>query len=551
MRDLMHTLQGSDLGFLRIVANAWGIELTAPDARTALPLLEQAMLDAELVEEVIQSLPPNARQALQALLHEEGRMLWAQFSRRYGEVRVMGPGKRDRERPDLKPTSPTEVLWYRALIGRAFLNAEPEPQEYAYIPEEFLEFLAPLQEDDELPLGRPASPNESAVPVRAGDQILDHACTLLAALRLSLPLEKLDTNGWIMPAFTLKALLSSAGLIDSFNQPIPEAVRAFLAAPRGKALVMLSQAWLESTNFNELLLMPGLVAEGEWVNHPLEARKAILTWLSHLPLQPTPPGALWWNLDSFVAGIKEHAPDFQRPGGDYDSWFLRKMDDTTYLRGFGAWDEVDGALVRYLITGPLHWLGWMDLAMPAPGAAPSAFRFSAWAAALWHGEAPAGMSEEKEKLRISSEGVITAPRLLPRAARYQLARFCAWEDGNAEEPPLGMIYRYRLTPSSLEAARKQALRPAHLVTLLRNHAGGPIPPSLLQGLERWEKFGAQANFQKASLLRVSSPEVLTALGKSRAARQILEVLTPTTALIRPGGEAAVQAALAEMGYFSE
>jgi hypothetical protein len=57
--------------------------------------------------------------------------------------------------------------------------------------------------------------------------------------------------------------------------------------------------------------------------------------------------------------------------------------------------------------------------------------------------------------------------------------------------------------------------------------------------------------QKASLLRVSSPDVLAALGKSRAARQILEVLTPTTALLRPGGEAAIQAALAELGYFSD
>jgi hypothetical protein len=545
MRDLMHTLQGSDLGFLRIVANAWGIELNAPDAHAALPVLEQAMLDARLIEEVLEVLPANARQALQALLQSEGRMLWAQFSRRYGEVRVMGAGKRDRERPDLKPASPAEVLWYRALIGRAFLNAEPEPQEYAYIPEEFLEFLAPLQNSEELPLGRPASPSESAIPLRASDIILDHACTLLAALRLSLPLESLDSSTWNIPITTLRALLYSANLIDISGQPIPDAVRVFLGASRGQALAMLSQAWQASSNFNELLLLPGLVAEGEWSNHPLEARKTILNWLSHLPPQP------WWQLDSFIAGIKEHAPDFQRPAGDYDSWFLRKPESQTFLRGFGAWDEVDGALVRYLVTGPLHWLGWVDLALSAPGEPPTVFRFSAWGGALWHGQAPAGLAEEKEKLRISPEGLINAPRLLPRAARYQLARFCTWDSSSAEKSHTGIIYRYHLSPTSLEAARQQALRPAHLVTLLRKHSSGPIPPNLLQALERWEKFGAQANLQKASLLRVSSPDVLAALGKSRAARQILEVLTPTTALLRPGGEAAIQAALAELGYFSD
>ncbi|HZU86027.1 MAG TPA: helicase-associated domain-containing protein [Anaerolineaceae bacterium] len=539
MRDLMHTLQGSDLGFLRIVANAWGIELNAPDAYTALPILEQAMLDAELIEELVEVLPPNARQALQALLQSEGRMPWAQFSRRYGNVRVMGSGKRDRERPDLKPTSPAEVLWYRALIGRAFINADPEPQEYAYIPEEFLEFLTPLQGAEELPLGRPASPAESAIPLRASDQILDHACTLLAALRLSLPIEKLDISHWNIPPATLRGLLFAANLIDNSGQPLPKTVRDFLAASRGQALAILSRAWLESTSFNELLLIPGLVAEGEWSNHPLEARKTVLNWLAHLPAQP------WWHLDSFIAGIKERAPDFQRPAGDYDSWFIRKTESQTFLRGFTAWDAIDGALVRYLITGPLHWLGWIDLAIPAPGESASAFRPSPWGSALCQGQIPAGLAEEKEKLRLSADGLITAPRLLPRAARYQVARFTTWESETAEE------YRYRLAPSSLDIARQQALRPAHLVTVLRAHCAGTIPPNMLQALDRWEKFGAQANMIKASLLRVTSPDVLTALSKSRAARHISEILSPTTALIRPGGETAIQNALVELGYLSD
>ena len=51
-----------------------------------------------------------------------------------------------------------------------------------------------------------------------------------------------------------------------------------------------------------------------------------------------------------------------------------------YLRGFSTWDEVDGALVRFLITGPMHWLGLVDLAaprLPARRAPPSALRLSA------------------------------------------------------------------------------------------------------------------------------------------------------------------------------
>ena len=75
----------------------------------------------------------------------EGRLGWAVFTRRYGEVRPFGPGKREKERPDLKPISPAEVLWYRALIGRAILPGDVPPMEYAYIPEDLLDLLAPAR----------------------------------------------------------------------------------------------------------------------------------------------------------------------------------------------------------------------------------------------------------------------------------------------------------------------------------------------------------------------------------------------------------------------
>src|SRR5512140_635573 len=122
MPDLTHTLQGTDLGFLRMVAGAWGFELDAPDAKSALPLLVDALRDRHLVPEVVESLPAEARLALQSLVESEGRSLWAAFTRRFGEVRPMGPARRDRERPDLRPASTAEMLWYRALIGKAFLH---------------------------------------------------------------------------------------------------------------------------------------------------------------------------------------------------------------------------------------------------------------------------------------------------------------------------------------------------------------------------------------------------------------------------------------------
>ncbi len=542
MPDMMHALQGNDLEFLRMVANAWGLELVQPDAATALPVLVDSLKDAELLDEVLEVLPQEALDAIQVLLENDGKMLWAAFCRKFGEVRPMGAGKRDRERPDLKPASVTEVLWYRALIAKAFFNLPPEPQEYAFIPDDLTPFLAHLAQpaalDPAAQFGRPASPHETARIIPANDRILDHACTLLAAIRAGINLDLLD-NRWPIPTPMLMGLLYSAGLVDASLQIQTEAVRSFLEAPRGEALLHLNQSWLLSDTFNDLRYLAGLTFEGQWDNRPRQTRAALLDILNRLPQDP------WWSLGSLVSAIREKMPDYQRPGGDYDSWFIRKEGSDTFLRGFAAWDDVDGALIRFIITGPLHWLGWYDLARPSPEQPVAAFRPSVWAEALRENLAPSGLADENHPIKVTPDGRMRVPALAPRSVRYQIARFCDWESELPEE------YRFRLTPGSLERARQQGLRPSHLLVLLKRYAAGAVPPVLIQALERWEKFGVQATLEPAILLHLAAPEILAALRKTRAGRYLGEALSPTVVAIKPGGEEAVRQALADLGYLTE
>ena len=83
---------------------------------------------------------------------------------------------------------------------RAFLNLPPdsEPQEYAYIPEDLLPLLPSLRADTPRPWAarpRPMNPRSHSWPMM---HILDHACTLLAALRLKLDAEAWQTlNRWV------------------------------------------------------------------------------------------------------------------------------------------------------------------------------------------------------------------------------------------------------------------------------------------------------------------------------------------------------------------
>jgi len=540
MPDLLHTLQDYDLGLLKMIAGLWGIELDATTASSALPLLVQGMRQADWIHEMIDSLPYSAREALRDLLEHEGCLPWPQFERRYGEVRVMGEARRERLRPDQKPVSPAEVLWYRALIGQAILNLPPEPQQYAYIPDEILSVLGPRGIAPAAALGRAASPAECAYPIPASDAVLDHACTLLAGLRNGWALEQIPADNWGIAPRDLQALLFAARLLDANLLPLPEPVREFLAAPRAQALAQLARGWSSSRSYNELRLLPGLVCEGEWQNDPLESRQTLLELLSQIPADT------WWSLNAFIADLKQQNPDFQRPGGDYESWFIRREGSQEYLHGFAAWDEVEGAQVRYLITGPMHWLGFFDLACSEEGSPPTAFRLSRWAADLWVGNIPSGLGEENEKVTISLDGEISAPPGTPRAVRYQIARFCAWLE------PKNGSYRYRITAESLQQARKQGLRPAHLVSLLSKHAAGSLPPLLLKALGRWEEHGAQARLEKHSLLRVSTPAVLAELRKNKqAARCLGEEITTSIVVVKPGCEERLLRLLAETGYLAE
>ena len=565
MPDLLQSLIKQDIGHLRIIAEFWGLELDSITADEAREELSASLLDAELATELIESLSPQANSAIRVLVDEEGRIPWATFTRNYGDIREMGAGKRDRERPHLKPASTSETLFYRGLLARAFFDTEKGPQEFAYIPDDLLELLYNIiaEPADEAPtpvksvslpevvetsdaLGRPASPGERGRDISANDSILDDATTFLAALRMGKPVESASSLA-IEPekSLILQSLLTSANLIKD-NIPQAEAVKTFLECPRSEALKMLQDAWLESASFNELRLMPTIVCEGEWKNNPQETREFLLNLLDAIPEDK------WWSLGAFVRDIKQKYADFQRPAGDYDSWFIKRKSDGQYLRGFSSWEQVDGALVKFFITDILHTLGQIDLSVAEGASEPTAFRIRS------NVEKPAlstskgqrsdvrpSTFDEKGKIHITSQGLISIPRNAPRVVRYQVSRFCEWDE------PKEDMYRYHISTRSLTKAKEQGLKVEHLLALLTKYTDVGIPPSLVKALKRWEVNGTEARVQTQIILKVSKPEVLEAMRKSKAEKFLGEVLSPTTVVVKSGAIQKVMEALTELGLLAE
>ena len=546
MTDLHQSLLNAEFSFLKAVAEKWGLPFNAANARQGLTFLVDALLDPETLSDLEKILSREEKEALVWLDDQGGREVWDHFRRGYGVIREVGAGHLERERPDLDPVSPAEGLWYRALIARGFYETDAGLQEFVYIPDDLRELALPMLNPDrsqgspEPFLCRKAAPKEMAARRPASAAILDHLCTLLAGTRMGLDpgIHLPDTSNEQLIFY--RVLSQIAGLLDPDGEVDPDGVRDFFELPRDQALLDLYQKWLESPDLQDFLFVPGLELEAEPELKPVRVRKFTLGLIQGLDLET------WWSLEAFLAQVKELHSDFLRSGGEYDSWFIKKAGSEEYLRGFENWDQVEGAYLRYLLTGPLGWLGLIDLGFPEALAEAdqivTAFRVSPLGQDLLKGEVPGIKKRKPEKVQVRAKGEIRLTENIPHKIRYQLSRFCDWDAYKAE------AYYYKISPQSLDRAEGQGLRVAHLLSLLQSQAES-IPPNITSALERWDKAGPQASLTRSTILRLGSPAILKSLKKSKAGRFILEQIGPTTVIVKEGGEEKIAEALMELGLF--
>ena len=538
MLNIISTLNGQDLGFLKIVASAWGIEIKASDAYKARTQLALDMDNKEIINEIYDSFPENVRKTVDTLLENEGKIPWAKFTRDFGDIQVMGSARRDRERPDLNPATPAEYLWYRAFIGRAFLSAEAEPQEFAYIPEEIFSFLKPAHiKEHQLP-GRFATPKEYQIIHKTSTLILDDLCTLISIYRNGFQPDQY-CEYFTVPIKFINSILIELEIISNDGNLDPEKVRIFLEAPPKESLLLLVNHWIENSHLNEIDLMQDLRIEGVLDRNHVKVRKFIIDQISRIPSNK------WWNLESFVKFIYQTNPDFQRPAGNYESWYIKDVVSGEFLKGFENWDAIDGNFIRFMITGPFYWLGLVDLATNKSDNFPQTFRSSNWYAVLLSNQTPNDINPVESKIILDSYGKIVIPKQFSRTTRYQVSRFCEWQ-GKTKD---GFIFY--ITPDSLLRAKSQGLTINHIIKILQSGLPHPFPPKLKIALENWEQHGIQAYFSNVILLNISEPKAIEQLLASPVKKFIQSVLNQNTITVLPHGVDQVRKALIEYGYLSE
>jgi len=254
----------------------------------------------------------------------------------------------------------------------------------------------------------------------------------------------------------------------------------------------------------------------------------------------------WYSISSLLAEIRDKRPDFQRYAGEYDSWFIRRSGEQAYLKGFEHWDDVEGALLRFLLCGPLHWFGILDLASGTAGGEPAAFRLTAIGRELLNGSPLTAMMNESGVIEVKQADVFAIQDYTPLQFRYQAGRFARLTKYANKSS------WYRLTPDSLEVAASQGLNLRQLILLLEKSQPKPVPRSLQRLAERWETHRLEASIRTGLLLRFVTVDACSLfLSNPRSGAMVLEQLNPLTLLLHPNSQDAAHRLLAELGILSE
>ena len=524
MKQLLATLRNYDPGMLPALADVWGVDSKRLQDDELIDALQKRMLDAAAAQAVWDKLDASQQGALRMLAGSAQKRIKSSLFAHTGngKIRKLGRAQIARLRPHIDGESIAETLYYRGFIGEAHDKVAGGIVSFVYVPPDLADCL-PLQKTsyDDLDGEPDIQPGNSvtleildeapAEAIQAADtSLVDDLTSLLALLqagKLSMADGQLtpESRAAVAPvllrreAARLDFMLGigiSGRLIsieDGIAKPRRQEAREWLAATRSRQVRSLSAAWRGSSAWRDMWHIDGLYPDDSgWAYDAAAARQAVLGLLSDvLPAQG------WVSVTELIDLIKDSEPDFQRLDGDYESWYIRN-DEGEYLRGFESWDAVEGALIEYIIIGPMHWLGLVDIAGDL-------LRLTAYGRALLGlGDWPA-QSERSLPFTAQDDGALLVSRRCSRFERFQLARFatCA----SASDP-----YIYRIDDESMQRAESQGISRQQALAFLSKQLAGAPPLPVIKLLRDWgavEK--TRVTLESQIVLRTTSPEEMDKL----------------------------------------
>ncbi|TMF46526.1 MAG: hypothetical protein E6I32_11545 [Chloroflexi bacterium] len=311
----------------------------------------------------------------------------------------------------------------------------------------------------------------------------------------------------------MRLLLMKLGLLYERNGAILAApADAFFALPLLERARRCYRLWLETSFWNELSYLPGVILRpGPGPLDPAHPEVIHARAMAMERILQAQPG-VWHALPAFIARAKLYVPYLLFPrqygaraerystGSNPYGWDFRLRHG--WLTHREGWHMVEGGFIRAMLSGPLCWLGLVELHEENDM---DAFRLLPQSA-LITGETAYDIEElPRGKLVVQPNFEMLALAPVSEALLIRLDRF-------AERTRLEQIAQYRLTKASVTRAIQMGMHAEEIQQVLEQAAGGSLPQNVCYSLMEWERQARRIElWPRMTLLEVDDAALLDEL----------------------------------------
>ncbi len=300
-------------------------------------------------------------------------------------------------------------------------------------------------------------------------------------------MEQVRTESDVPHLLFIRLLLMKLGLLSERRGTLLAApAESFFSLPLLERARRCYHVWLDTTFWNELaytaniILRPGPAPLDPAHEEVVSSRKQVMERLlaEHV--------GEWYEFSTFITRTRLYSPYLLFPrqigtraerytaGNNPYNWDFRLR--RGWLTPREGWYLVEGGFIHALISGPLHWLGLVNVDADHP----NAFRLVP-DLALITSETPLEIQEPSwGRLIVQPNFEVIALAPVSEALLLHLDRF-------AERIRLEHIAQYRLTKASVTQAIQSGLHAETIQHILEQAAGGPIPQNVQYSLMEWER----------------------------------------------------------------
>jgi hypothetical protein len=349
----------------------------------------------------------------------------------------------------------------------------------------------------------------------------------------------------------LRLILMKLGLLVERQSTLYAApAQDFFALPVAECVWRCFHLWLDTPFWNELTALENIVVQPGLA--PLDPAHEEVVYSRQLVvehvLQTTP--ATWHAISTFISRMKLHIPYLLFPrqygsrserysmGSNPYGWNFRLR--RGWLTHREGWHLVEGGFIRALLSGPLFWLGIVELDKDAN---PDTFRLAQGARLVESGKAPTQADLPAGRLIVQPnfDLVVLAP--VYESLLVELDRF-------AEQVRLELIAQYRLSKASVTRAVQLGLTAEGIQHTLEEAVSGPIPQNVQYSLQEWERQARRIElWESTTLLETDNPAFLDELCADPVAHAwLVRRLSPSLAEVRKAHLVQLQELLWQRDY---